>query len=123
MLGPAWRFVGSAKASFGGRASVVGEAGEVCARASGVAAGSQAQPADVLGLGHGHVEQVLGAEAIGVTPSRAHTPTLLPHMVQVPPGTPRLHAGERLCGAARQAICWIDLGRSGEGSLIMHLRG
>ena len=44
-------------------------------------------------------------------------------MVQVPPGTPRLHAGERLCGAARQAICWIDLGRSGEGSLIMHLRG
>jgi hypothetical protein len=64
VLGPAWRFVGSAKASFGGRASVVGEAGEVCARASGVAAGSQAQPADVLGLGHGHVEQVLGAEVL-----------------------------------------------------------
>eukprot|EP01047_Picozoa_sp_COSAG01_P067210 COSAG01_NODE_9441_length_2426_cov_3.862378_1_plen_184_part_00 len=45
---------------------------------------------------------------IGVTPPRAHTPTLLPPMGQVPPGTPRLRAGERLCDAARRAICWID---------------
>ena len=52
------------EASFGGRVSRVGEAGEVCARASGVAAGLKAQPADVLGLGHGHVEQVLGAEVL-----------------------------------------------------------
>eukprot|EP01047_Picozoa_sp_COSAG01_P063119 COSAG01_NODE_8130_length_2911_cov_2.357041_1_plen_113_part_00 len=41
VLGPAWRYVGSAEACFGGRVSVVhvGEAGEVCARASGAAAG------------------------------------------------------------------------------------
>ena len=51
-------------ASFGGRVSSVGETGEVCARASGVAAGSKAQPADALGLGHGHVGQVLGAEVL-----------------------------------------------------------
>eukprot|EP01049_Picozoa_sp_SAG25_P014897 SAG25_NODE_2809_length_1375_cov_1.568966_2_plen_212_part_01 len=36
--------------------------------------------------------------AIAVSPSRAHTPILLPPMVQVPPGTARLHAGERLWG-------------------------
>ena len=50
--------------AFGGRASVVGEAGEVCGRASGAAAGPKAQPVDVLGLGHGHVGQVLGAEML-----------------------------------------------------------
>ena len=36
--------------------------------------------------------------AIAVSPSRAHTPILLPPMVQVPPGTARLHGGERLWG-------------------------
>eukprot|EP01047_Picozoa_sp_COSAG01_P117046 COSAG01_NODE_45716_length_406_cov_81.048860_1_plen_40_part_01 len=32
----------------------VGEAGEVCGRASGAAAGPKVQPADVLGLAHSH---------------------------------------------------------------------
>ena len=64
MLGPAWRSVGSAEACFGGRVSVVGEAGEVCARASGAAAGPTAQPVDVLGLAHGHVDQAQSAELL-----------------------------------------------------------
>ena len=46
------------------RVSVVGEAGEVCARASGAAAGPKVQPADGLGLGHGHVGQAQGAELL-----------------------------------------------------------
>eukprot|EP01047_Picozoa_sp_COSAG01_P080324 COSAG01_NODE_15569_length_1317_cov_19.283729_1_plen_171_part_00 len=47
--------------------------------------------------------------AIAVSPSRAHTPILLPPMVQVPPGTARLHAGERLWGGG---LPWIGaLGR------------
>jgi hypothetical protein len=41
--------------------------------------------------------------AIAVSPSRAHTPILLPPMVQVPPGTARLHAGERLWGGGLPA--------------------
>ena len=47
-----------------GDASVVGEAGEVCGRASGAAAGSKVQPADVLGLAHSHVDQAQGAELL-----------------------------------------------------------
>ena len=50
--------------AFGGRASVVGEAGEVCGRASGAAAGPKVQPADVLGLAHSHVGQAQGAELL-----------------------------------------------------------
>ena len=50
--------------AFGGRASVVGEAGEVCGRASGAAAGPKVQPADVLGLAHSHVDQAQGAELL-----------------------------------------------------------
>ena len=46
------------------RVSVVGEAGEVCARASGAAAGPKVQPADVLGLAHSHVDQAQGAELL-----------------------------------------------------------
>eukprot|EP01047_Picozoa_sp_COSAG01_P012843 COSAG01_NODE_588_length_15134_cov_34.601796_1_plen_93_part_00 len=46
------------------RVSVVGEAGEVCARASGAAAGPKFQPADVLGLAHSHVGQTQGAEML-----------------------------------------------------------
>jgi hypothetical protein len=42
----------------------VGEAGEVCARASGAAAGPKVQPADVLGLAHSHVGQAQGAEVL-----------------------------------------------------------
>ena len=61
VLGPAWRSVRSAEACFGGCAGVVGEAGEVCARASGAAAGPKAQPVDVLGLRHGHVDQAQSA--------------------------------------------------------------
>ena len=52
--------------AFGGRVSVVGEAGEVCARASGAAAGPKVQPADVLGLAHSHVGQAQGAELLCV---------------------------------------------------------
>jgi hypothetical protein len=50
--------------AFGRRASVLGEAGEVCGRASGAAAGPKAQPVDGLGLGHGHVGQAQGAELL-----------------------------------------------------------
>jgi hypothetical protein len=50
--------------AFGGRASVVDEAGEVCGRASGAVAGPKAQPVDGLGLGHGHVDQAQGAEML-----------------------------------------------------------
>ena len=42
----------------------IGEAHEVCWRASGAAIGPKAQPADGLGLGHGHVGQVIGAEML-----------------------------------------------------------
>jgi hypothetical protein len=52
--------------AFGGRVSVVGEAGEVCARASGAAAGPKVQPADVLGLARSHVGQAQGAELLCV---------------------------------------------------------
>ena len=38
-----------------------------------------------------------------MSPSRAHTPILLPPMGQVPPGTTRLHDGERL------ASCYNDV--------------
>ena len=41
--------------------------------------------------------------AIEMSPSRAHTPILLPPMGQVPPGTTRLHDGERL------ASCYNDV--------------
>ena len=50
--------------AFGGRAGVVGEADEVCGRASGAAAGPKAQPVDGLGLAHGHVGQAQGAELL-----------------------------------------------------------
>ena len=36
----------------------------MCGRASGAAVGPKAQPVHVLGLGHGHVGQVLGAEVL-----------------------------------------------------------
>ena len=63
MLGPAWRSVGSG--GLVGRACEgVGEAGEVCGRASGAAAGPKVQPADVLGLAHSHVDQAQGAELL-----------------------------------------------------------
>ena len=71
MLGPAWRSVGSAEACFGGRVSVVGEAGEVCARASGAAAGPKAQLVNVLGLRHGHVDQAQSAELLCACASAA----------------------------------------------------
>ena len=38
--------------------------GEVCARASGAAAGPKVQPADVLGLAHSHVDQAQSAELL-----------------------------------------------------------
>ena len=50
--------------AFGGRAGVVGEADEVCGRASGAAAGPKAQPVDGLGLAHGHVGHAQGAELL-----------------------------------------------------------
>jgi hypothetical protein len=64
VLGLAWRYVGSVEACFGGRVSVKGEAGEVCARASGAAAGPKAQLVNVLGLRHGHVDQAQSAELL-----------------------------------------------------------
>jgi len=63
VLGPAWRSVGSG--GLVGRACEgVGEAGEVCGRASGAAAGPKVQPADGLGLAHSHVGQAQGAEVL-----------------------------------------------------------
>ena len=58
-----------------GDASVVGEAGEVCGRASGAAAGSKVQPADVLGLAHSHVDQAQGAELLCARVGVARQPT------------------------------------------------
>jgi hypothetical protein len=50
--------------AFGGRASGACGVGRVCGRASGAAAGPKAQPVDGLGLGHGHIAQVVGAEML-----------------------------------------------------------
>jgi hypothetical protein len=58
--------------AFGGRASVVGEAGEVCGGASGAAAGPKVQPADGLGLAHGHVDKLA---ARSTAPRRTHAQT------------------------------------------------
>jgi hypothetical protein len=69
-----------------------GDAAAPCQTASDAPAGTQ-RLKDVRHTAAWGERAVRLRRAIGVTPSRAHTPTLLPHMVQVPPGTPRLHAG------------------------------
>jgi hypothetical protein len=71
----AWRYVVSAEACFGGRGRAVGEAGEVRARALGVAAGPKAQPIAGLGLAHSHVDQAQGAELLCACASAARRST------------------------------------------------
>ena len=63
VLGPAWQSTGSGGLVWRARERI-GEAREVCWRASRAAVGPKAQLVDGLGLGHGHVGQVIGAEML-----------------------------------------------------------